>query len=157
MANSGKNTNGSQFFITFQPADYLDNKHAVFGEVVGGLKLLDDIEKVGADEKERPKKEVKIISAEVFSNPFRDVISELLLKHTSEKYKSGKKNSEIEFEKRVENSFKNISGSNEDLIGKYLNKKRNLSQFIGIQQQDPYLYEKPSGTRKQGEFDFTDW
>ena len=62
MANSGKNTNGSQFFIAFQPADYLDNKHTVFGEVVGGLKLLDEIEKVGADEKERPKKEVKILT-----------------------------------------------------------------------------------------------
>lgn len=45
MANSGKDTNKSQFFITFKGVKYLDGKHMVFGEIVDGLPLLDQIEK----------------------------------------------------------------------------------------------------------------
>lgn len=44
MANSGPNTGGSQFFITYEATPWLDNKHAVFGQVTNGLAVLDQIE-----------------------------------------------------------------------------------------------------------------
>lgn len=47
MANSGPNTNGSQFFICFIPTPHLDNRHAVFGQVTQGLEVLDKLEAIG--------------------------------------------------------------------------------------------------------------
>jgi cyclophilin family peptidyl-prolyl cis-trans isomerase len=49
MANSGKDTNGSQFFLCFGPAAHLDGKHAVFGKVVKGMEVLDKLEAIGSE------------------------------------------------------------------------------------------------------------
>ena len=61
MANSGPNTNLSQFFITFKECSFLDGKHVVFGEVSGGNDLLPKIEKMGSNQGEgKPKNKLVI-------------------------------------------------------------------------------------------------
>nr|XP_009938972.1 PREDICTED: peptidyl-prolyl cis-trans isomerase-like 2 [Opisthocomus hoazin] len=73
MANSGPNTNKSQFFITFRSCAYLDKKHTVFGRVVGGFETLTAMENVESDPKtDRPKEEIRIQTTTVFVDPYEE-------------------------------------------------------------------------------------
>lgn len=62
MANSGKDTNGSQFFITTVPTPHLNDKHVVFGKVVKGLDNILELQNIKTDVSDKPIKDIRIIN-----------------------------------------------------------------------------------------------
>lgn len=58
--NSGKDTNGSQFFITTKQTTWLDGRHVVFGKILKGMSVVRKIEALKTDGRDKPEQDVKI-------------------------------------------------------------------------------------------------
>ena len=115
MANSGPDSNKSQFYITYRSCKHLDNKHTLFGKLVGGVETLAAIERVGTDNKDMPVEEIKIERVAVFVNPYEEAIEEL----------KAERDAEIE---KVKEELKQIPKTKEEKkkayssgVGKYIN------------------------------------
>jgi len=77
MANSGPDTNKSQFFITYRSCRHLDKKHSVFGSLVGGMPTLDAFERIETGDGDTPVKEIQITEIKIFVDPFQELVQRL--------------------------------------------------------------------------------
>ncbi|KAG1359166.1 Peptidyl-prolyl cis-trans isomerase CYP18-1 [Cocos nucifera] len=69
MANSGPNTNGSQFFITYAKQPHLNGLYTVFGRVIHGFEVLDLMEKTQTGPGDRPLAEIRLNRVTIHANP----------------------------------------------------------------------------------------
>ena len=65
MANAGPNTNGSQFFVTVGPTQWLTGKHTIFGEVTDGMDVVTAISEADTDGRDRPRADVVLERVEI--------------------------------------------------------------------------------------------
>eukprot|EP01065_Artemidia_motanka_P026062 TRINITY_DN30984_c0_g1_i1.p1 TRINITY_DN30984_c0_g1~~TRINITY_DN30984_c0_g1_i1.p1 ORF type:complete len:562 (+),score=165.23 TRINITY_DN30984_c0_g1_i1:50-1687(+) len=168
MANSGKDTNGSQFYITFKSAPHLDGKHTVFGRVVGGAAVLDEIAKVPTDsESDRPLKPLVVNRAVVYQSPFAAAEKLVRDSHDTEKQKREAEEKRLEELKGAERRAwfsapqqKRKAEATAAGIGKYLpaeftQKRRRVDDGSG--EAPAALPPAPKPAQRTREWDFSDW
>ena len=86
MANKGRDTNSSQFFVTYRPAKHLDRKHTIFGRVTEGLDVLGKLEAVEVSDKEkRPLEDIVMQDVTIFVDPFAEFQREKAEKDEAER------------------------------------------------------------------------
>ncbi|KAJ4439457.1 RING-type E3 ubiquitin-protein ligase ppil2, partial [Periplaneta americana] len=118
MANSGPNTNRSQFFITFRSCRHLDGKHTIFGRVVGGLDTLTAMERVETDNKDRPIEDIIIEKAQVFVDPYQEADDQLMAERAEEARKKAEEESASKRPSQNKSGQLKIFRSG---VGKYIN------------------------------------
>lgn len=168
MANKGKNTNSSQFFILYRPASHLDRKHTIFGKVVGGLDVLDKMEDTPVGEGDRPKRDIVIKEVVVFVDPFDEwkkqrAATEREEEEEKERQRVGTEEDRVTWTgKRVRGDGK-VEGVEEGVkVGKYLKEKTAASDEVVEEvpiQEEEFQYEEPvkKKVKKGGFGNFDAW
>ncbi|KAG1749881.1 peptidylprolyl isomerase-like protein 2 [Suillus paluster] len=167
MANKGAGTNGSQFYITFRATPNLDNKHTVFGKLVGGDDVLDALEKLPRkDGTERPAKPVRITEVIIHQDPFevhkarlaRKLARRAEAQDDSKKVPEKTQGDDINwFGVKVGTGDSAFGGGSAGAgVGKYLGIKRPLDQATpGVQTND--IGDDAKKKRKIGFGNFDAW
>lgn len=122
MANSGPNSNQSQFFITYRSCKHLDGKHTIFGKIVGGLETLNEMEKIEVDKFDTPIEDIIFEKAHVFVDPYEEVDEELAEARRLEAEKIQKEKEEMA-KKKAQAQPKTLKVYREG-VGKYLAKTK---------------------------------
>ena len=76
MANKGKDTNTSQFFIIYRAVPHLNRKHTIFGRVIDGMDTLKRLEAVEVDDKDRPVERCELEDVVVYVDPFEEFLKQ---------------------------------------------------------------------------------
>ena len=171
MANKGKNTNSSQFFIIYRSAKHLDRKHTIFGKVVGGMDTLTRLENVDvSDNAKRPLDDIIMEDVVVFVDPFEEFQQQKKEQDQAEKEKEelmragGTEDSRITWTgKRIRGDGQVEESDGSGGVGKYLNAQvltggGDGDEVIGEWEQE--LVEEPvkKKVKAGGEFgNFDSW
>merc|ERR1719334_1337720 len=118
MANSGPDTNKSQFFITYRSCKHLDGKHTIFGKLVGGMDVLTHIEAIGTDNKDRPVEDIILQRAVLFVDPFVEAEEELAKKREEALNEATSSSKNTTDAKKAKPEERKVFGSG---VGKYIN------------------------------------
>lgn len=162
MANKGKNTNSSQFFLTYKPTPHLDRKHTVFGRLVGGHDVLDRMESVPTDGSDRPLNKIVIRNVVVYLDPFEEFLAKRREEEKREEKREAIKRAGGSEDDTTTWTGKRLRGAGEEGseahgVGKYLNKP---SAGVGeVLEEEIAAWEGPAKKKvKAGGFgNFDNW
>ncbi|GAA5814901.1 cytochrome P450 monooxygenase 14 [Mucor flavus] len=167
MANKGKDTNNSQFFITYAPAPQLDGQHTVFGKVVGGMDVLKKLEAIPVDKKDKPERDIRIKQIQVFVDPFEEYQTRLQKKLAHEANADAEdEEARLKREKQDRMGWfgPNVTKKEDAQVGKYMNEESSkrkpeetkevvYEEEIGVSQKKQKILSQEKKTMSYGNFD----